>query len=208
MICNNKNENRICNNSRNGPLRGPFPRPSGVGGIKIEQLFVKTSVGQTSDRQISVGRTPVGRTPVGRTHSNPTEKMLYIREKILFLLRLLPKLFYYLPLGERIPKMGLDLKSVHGKGSNFWSDGRTDEQTDTRYCNIDICNSLTALSGNFQKNNYYLLTFVTSLAHFPRNVPSHLLYSSSQHSVLSTRQLLWQQEKQLFFIYNYWEASV
>ena len=138
---------------RNGPLRGPFSRPSGVGGIKNPcQTHGKTrgkthgkSVGRTdicrTDGHLSDGRTKsVGRTDKicrtdghnlsdGRTHSNAPEKTHYIRKTFLFMLRSAPKLFYYHQLGERIPKMGLDLKSVHGKGSNFvWTNGQTNRQ--------------------------------------------------------------------------------
>ena len=87
------------------------------------------------DRHLSDGRTSVGQTDIcrtkdiicrtvgqnlsdGRTHSNAPEKTLYIRKTFLLMLRSAPKLFYYHQLGERIPKMGLDLKSVHGKWSN------------------------------------------------------------------------------------------
>ena len=52
----------------------------------LDEQLEQTPVGRTPVGQTPVGRTPVRRTPVGRTHSNPTEKMLYIREKILFLL--------------------------------------------------------------------------------------------------------------------------
>ena len=103
-------------NSRKGPLRGPFPRPSGVGGIRkpmANMLDGRTSVGRTD-----ICRTDGQNLSDGRTHSNAPEKTLYIRKTFLFMLRSAPKLFYYHQLGERIPKMGLDLKSVHGKGSN------------------------------------------------------------------------------------------
>lgn len=49
-------------------------------------------------------------------------------------------------------------------------------------------------SGNFQKNNYLLLTFVTSLAHFPRNVPHHLHTTTivaTRETVVLYLQLFW-----------------
>ena len=56
--------------------------------------------------------------------------------------------------------------------------------------------SLSLQRGNCQKKNYYLLTFVTSLAHFPRNVPHHLLTTTSivvatRETVVLYLQLFW-----------------
>ena len=99
-----------------------------VGGIKTHAKPMAKPVAKPM-ANLSDGRTSVVRTDKicrtdghnlsdGRTHSNAPEKTLYIRKTFLFMLRSAPKLFYYHQLGERIPKMGFDLKSVHGKGRN------------------------------------------------------------------------------------------
>ena len=117
------------------PPSGAFLSPFGGGRYKKPMPNPWQNLWQNpwqicrTDGHLSDGRTKsVGRTDKicrtdghnlsdGQTHSNAPEKTHYIRKTFLFMLRSAPKLFYYHQLGERIPKMGLDLKSVHGKGS-------------------------------------------------------------------------------------------
>ena len=74
----------------------------------------------------------------GRTHSNPTEKMLYIR-KTFFNAPIHTQIILLPPPWQKDSKNGLRFEISPWEGVDLRVDKRTNEHTESRYFNIARC---------------------------------------------------------------------